>query len=110
MFNPAIVDALTALAGTRTEDSYPEHFESLLHALPCSYDDLVDVAYDCESVQVRIEALELIAARRETGFKTVLGDLAKADPDEMVRRHAEGLLFRAFVGETMPKPPHGGIR
>ena len=99
MFNLEVVAVLAALAQARTEDGYCEQQQSLVRDLPCSYEELVDVAYDFEETSVRIEALELLAVVARAGFKTVLSDSAKADPDAVVKNHAEGLLYRAIVNE-----------
>lgn len=103
MFNLEIVAFLTEFARTRTEDGYRERQEALVQDLPCSYEELVDVAYDFEEPSVRIEALELVALATKVGYKTVLSDSAKADPDRVVKSHAEALLYRAIVNENIAK-------
>ena len=95
------IAALAALARTRGEDGYHDRQDILARDLPCSEEELVDIAYDDEEPSVRIEALELVALRAKGGFRTVLSDLAKADPEPVVRSHAEALLFRAIVNEQV---------
>jgi len=99
MFNLEVVAFLTALARTRTEDGYGQRQETLAQNLPWGYEELVDVAYDFEQPSIRIEALEILAKLAQDGFKIVLSDSAKADPDPTVKSHAEGLLYRAIVNE-----------
>ena len=101
MFNPELIAALTVLTQTRTEAGYLERQEALLQNLPCEYEELVDVAYDVEDASVRIAALELVALAAKDGSRTVLSDSAKADPDPVVQKHSEGLLFRSIINENL---------
>lgn len=101
MFNLEVIDALTVLSQTRTEDEYPRRQEVLAQNLSCGYEELVDVAYDFERPEVRIEALELLALIGKDGYTTVLSDSTKADPDHVVQKHAEALLYRAIVNEQI---------
>ena len=99
VFDQKILATLLYLASNRTSDSYLQHQIELLKNLSCAYEELVDIAYDHESPSIRIEALEIIALKSAPGYKVTLSDSAKADPDEMVRKHAEALLFRVIVNE-----------
>ena len=101
MFNPQIVRFLTELACTRAQEGYRQRQEALARDMPCSFEELVDVAYDFEEPSVRIEALELVALTTQSGYKTVLSDSAKADPNPVVKSHAEGLLYRAIVNDRI---------
>ncbi|WP_090444961.1 hypothetical protein [Duganella sp. CF458] len=103
MFNPDLISALTVLSKTRTEEGYVERQEALLQHLPGEYDQLVDIAYDVEDSSIRIEALELVALAAKDDSRTVLSDSMKADPDPVVQKHSEGLLFRAIVNENIRK-------
>ena len=103
MFNPELIEALTVLAQARTEAGYLERQEALLQDLPGDYDQLVDIAYDVEDSSIRIEALELVALAAKDDSRTVLSDSMKADPDPVVQKHSEGLLFRAIVNENIRK-------
>ncbi len=103
MFNLEVITSLKGIARTRTEDRYRQIQEALVKDLPCSYEELVDVAYDFEVASVRIEALELVAIAKKDGYKTVLSDSAKADPDPAVKSHAEALLYRAIVNQCIAK-------
>jgi hypothetical protein len=101
MFSPELIAALTALAQNRAEEGYIERQEALLQNLPSEYAEVVDIAYDVEDSSIRIEALELVALAARDGSRTVLSDSANADPDPVVKKHSEGLLFRAIVNENL---------
>ena len=103
MFNPKIVEILSELACARAQEGYRQRQEALARDLPCSHEELVDVAYDFEEPSIRIEALELVALATPSGYKTVLSDSAKADPNPVVKSHAEGLLYRAIVNGHISK-------
>lgn len=103
MFNQEVVAALRSLAQTRTEEGYLQRQEVLAQKLPCDHDELIDVAYDFEEPSIRIEALELLVLAAKEGFRTVLSDSAHADPDPVVQKHAEALLFRVIVNDNIRK-------
>lgn len=103
LHNAKILIQLSALSLARTEEGYLERQEDVVRKLPCEYDELVDVAYDCEQAEIRVEAIELISLIAQENFQTILSDLAKADPDCIVRDHAQGLLYRAIVNAAMRK-------
>lgn len=103
MFNQEIVVTLRALALTRTADDYRLRQDVLAQRLPWDYEELIDVAYDFEESSIRIEALELVALCARDGSRIVLSDSAQADPDPLVQKHAEALLFRAIVNENIHK-------
>lgn len=103
MLNQEVIVALKILAQTRTDEDYLGRQDALFQRLPCEFVELVDVAYDHENSSIRIEALELIAMAANDNSRTVLSDSAKADPDPLVQKHAEALLFRAIVNENLLK-------
>jgi hypothetical protein len=97
MFNEALITKLKQLVEMSIDeavriDVYLAFQDALSKALPCSYEELVDVAYDHEDPAIVIQALELIALDRDPKCKVILNDIRSAHPDGEVKSIATRLL------------------
>jgi GTP1/Obg family GTP-binding protein len=103
-FNAALVAEMKSLSSMALNadisvDDLINARRAVLDNLPGTYDELVDIAYDHDSPDVAIEAIELIAFRRASACKRVLRDISMAHQDPKVRSIARNLLLQVTTLE-----------
>lgn len=104
MFNKELLAQLREPSAMSTSmavsvDAFLSRQNANVKQLHCSYEELVDVAYDYSESDLVVAALELIAFDRDPKCKVELRDLMGAHPDDNARNCARRLLSNINVLE-----------